>query len=58
MGIDNAFVNQFNDEFSTDIEPVNGDLMDNYYYQLVANIRRYKGVGSIDYEAAREYKHI
>ena len=58
MGIDNAFVNQFNDEFSTDIEPVNGDLMDNYYYQLVANIRRYKGVGSIDYEAARKSINI
>ncbi len=40
----NAFSDQFNDEYSRDIEPVKGDLKDVYYYQLVSNIRRFKGV--------------
>jgi hypothetical protein len=35
---------QFNQEYSRDIEPVAGQHNDNYYYQLVANVRRYKGV--------------
>ncbi len=39
-----VFVDQFNQEFSRDIEPVKGGHGDNYYYQLVANVRRYKGV--------------
>ncbi len=38
-----TFVDQFNEEFSRDIEPMKGGHGDNYYYQLVANIRRYKG---------------
>ncbi len=38
------FVDQFDEEFSRDIEPQKGGHGDNYYYQLVANIRRYKGV--------------
>lgn len=38
------FVDQFSPEFSRDIEPQKGMLGDNYYYQLIANIRRYKGV--------------
>jgi len=38
-----AFVDQFDQEFSRDIEPVTGLHGDNYYYQMVANIRRYKG---------------
>jgi hypothetical protein len=37
------FVDQYNEEFSRDIEPMRGGHGDNYYYQLVANIRRYKG---------------
>jgi hypothetical protein len=37
------FVDQFNEEFSRDIEPEKGGHGDNYYYQMVANIRRYKG---------------
>ncbi len=39
-----VFVDQFNQEFSRDIEPMTGGHGDNYYYQLVDNIRRYKGV--------------
>ncbi len=38
------FVDQYNREFSRDIEPMKGDFGDAYYYQMVANIRRYKGV--------------
>jgi hypothetical protein len=38
-----AFVDQFDQEFSRDIEPVKGLHGDNYYYQMVAHIRRYKG---------------
>ncbi|MGB5821106.1 MAG: hypothetical protein WBG90_16595 [Saonia sp.] len=37
------FVDQYNAEFSRDIEPMKGDFKDNYYYQMVANIRKYKG---------------
>ncbi|MGE4286032.1 MAG: hypothetical protein AB7F23_05415 [Phycisphaerae bacterium] len=38
------FVDQYNQEFSRDIEPMKGGHGDNYYWQLVANVRRYKGV--------------
>jgi len=38
-----TFVDQFNEEFSRDIEPMKGGHGDNYYYQLVANVRRFKG---------------
>jgi hypothetical protein len=38
------FVDQFDSEHSRDIEPVRGLHGDDYYWQLVAEIRRYKGV--------------
>lgn len=38
-----AFVDQYNQECSRDIEMARGAHGDNYYYQMVANIRRYKG---------------
>jgi type 1 glutamine amidotransferase len=38
------FVDQFDQEHSRDIEPMLDGHGDNYYYQLVANVRRYKGV--------------
>lgn len=41
------FVDTFNQEFSRDIEPMKGGHGDNYYYQLVNYIRRYKGVRSV-----------
>ncbi len=44
LGTVNAFPDQFNDEYSRDIEPSKGITQDHYYYQLVSNIRRYKGV--------------
>lgn len=42
------FVDEFNVPFSKDIEPMTtaepGSIGDNYYYQLVGNVRRYAGV--------------
>ncbi len=38
-----VFVDQFNWEFSRDIEPMRGGHLDDYYYQLVHNVRRFKG---------------
>jgi hypothetical protein len=38
---------KLNEEFSRDIEPMRGGFGDNFYYQAVANIRRYKGVPEI-----------
>ncbi len=39
-----VFVDQFDQEHSRDIEFARHGHRDNYYYQMVANIRRYKGV--------------
>ena len=41
------FVDQFDQEFSRDIEPMKGGHADNYYYQLVANVRRFKGAAPL-----------
>ncbi len=41
------FVDEFNQEFSRDIEPMLGGHGDDYYYQLVTNIRRYKGARTL-----------
>ncbi len=45
--VPNAFPDQFNDEFSRDIEPTKGELKDHYYYQLVNFVRQYKGCNPI-----------
>ncbi|HOX38729.1 MAG TPA: hypothetical protein PL033_12135 [Candidatus Brocadiia bacterium] len=37
------FVDQFDEEFSRDIEIMKGGHLDHYYYQLVDGVRRYKG---------------
>lgn len=37
------FVDQFDQEHSRDIEPMRGGHGDDYYYQLVSYVRRYKG---------------
>jgi len=42
-----VFVDQYDEEFSRDIEPMKGGHGDNYYWQLVANVRRYKGVPAL-----------
>jgi hypothetical protein len=44
---DTFFVDQFSQEFSRDIEPMTGGHGDNYYYQMVDNIRRFKGARPI-----------
>jgi hypothetical protein len=44
---DTYFVDQYNEEYSRDIEPMRGGFGDNYYYQMADNIRRYKGVQDI-----------
>ncbi len=46
-GVKNAFPDEFNDEYSRDIEPSKGNLRDNYYYQMVSYIRKYKGCEEI-----------
>lgn len=46
-GVENAFPDNFSDEYSRDIEPSKGDLKDHYYYQLVQYIRRYKGTSAM-----------
>jgi hypothetical protein len=37
------FVDLYNAEFSRDAEPVKGDFNDNYYYQLIDEVRQFKG---------------
>lgn len=37
-------VDEFNMEFNRDLEPMKGGYNDNYYWQFVANMRRYKGM--------------
>ncbi len=41
---DSFFVDQYTQEFSRDIEPMKAGHGDNYYYQMVDFIRRFKGV--------------
>ncbi len=46
---DAYLIDEYNSEFSRDLEPTRNDtdkagLSDNYYYQMVAGIRRFKGV--------------
>ena len=38
------FVDQYDHEYSRDIEPMKGGHTDSYYYQMVEYIRRFKGV--------------
>ena len=37
-------VDEFNGEFNRDLEPMRGGYFDNYYCQLVAHLRAYKGM--------------
>lgn len=41
---DSHFVDVFSQEFNRDMAPMKGGHTDNMYYQLVANIRKYKGM--------------
>lgn len=56
QGTTNAFPDQYNAEFSRDVEPSAGVLKDHFYYQLVDNIRKYKGVDAP--ELATEDKNV
>ena len=50
------FVDQYNAEFNRTIAPMKGGWTDNYYMQMVQNIRRYKGVAPVPVH--RGYQHI
>jgi hypothetical protein len=50
------FVDEYNAEFSRDIEPAKGLLQDTYYYKLVNSVRRYKGVA--DRQPANSFQQI
>lgn len=50
---DTFFVDQFSQEFSRDIEPMTGGHGDNYYYQMIDGIRRYKGTRALAPIAAK-----
>ncbi len=45
--VNNALVDQFDNEFSRDLEPTKGELKDHYYYQFVNFARQYKGANPI-----------
>ena len=45
--VKNALVDQFDNEYSRDIEPSKGELRDHYYYLAANYIRQYKGVNPI-----------
>lgn len=44
--VPNAFIDQFTDNRSRDIEPSAGEMKDYYYYQMVSYIRKFKGAGA------------
>ena len=41
---DSFFVDTYNQEYSRDIEPMKGGHTDNYYYQMIDGVRRFKGI--------------
>lgn len=43
-GLPNAFPDQYDQHFSRDVEPCDGELRDIYYHQLAAKVRQFKGV--------------
>ena len=50
------FIDLYNREYNRDIEPMKDGYSDTYYYQLVANIRRFKGMNKP--EQASPFKSI
>lgn len=50
------FVDQFDQEHSRDIEPMRGGHGDDYYYQFVNYVRRYKGARAIPPVQARRVR--
>lgn len=49
-GSDVFFVDVFNEEFSRDIEMMKGGYNDNFYLQLVSNVKKYKYTQAVKYE--------
>ena len=43
---DTFFVDVFNQEFNRDMAPMKDGHTDNYYYQLISNVRKYKGMSA------------
>ena len=53
---DSYFVDTYTQEFSRDAEPMRGGHWDNYYCQLVENIRRYKGARApVAFDGVRKF---
>lgn len=50
-GNETVFCDVYNEEYSRDIEMMKSDLGDNFYLQMIRNIRKYK------YEDAKHYKY-
>ena len=48
------FVDQYNHEFSRDIEPLAGGFGDNYYYMMADFIRKFKGVPALPVHSQRK----
>ena len=48
-----VFVDEFSPEYSRDIEPMRGALLDNYYLQMIDGIRRYKGAPEVPAACAK-----
>lgn len=46
-GVSNAFIDNFTDNRSRDIEPSAGEMKDYYYYQMVSYIRKFKGTDAV-----------
>jgi hypothetical protein len=57
-GLPIAFVDQYNQEYSRDIEPVTGLHTDNYYYQLVDGVRRFKGFPELSAATPEKSIHL
>lgn len=49
---DSYFVDEFNAEWSRDMEPDKSGTSDNYYQQVIDNARRYKGVRAVENASA------
>ncbi|NLO81707.1 MAG: hypothetical protein GX094_01375 [Clostridiales bacterium] len=49
-----TFIDQANQEFSRDIEPMKGGHFDDYYMQLIDYIRRFKGVDPVPQAGAKK----
>lgn len=52
--LDFGFCDQFNREYSRDIEPMKGGYTDNYFYQMCNIIRRFKGISPPDTPSGKQ----